>query len=79
MTSRKSVFWTDLRSKRNITAAHLTRNTYDDCQFYDPLLSPNVGVERVAPGIEWFSQALPNSCSSICVRFDLLTTGCFSI
>jgi len=61
MTSSRNAFWTDLRSKRNITASHLTKNTYDDYQFYDPLLSPNVGVERVAPGIDWFSQARPNS------------------
>lgn len=55
------LFWTDLRSKRSITSEHLNPNTYEDFQFYDPLLSPNVAVVRVVPGIDWFSQALPNS------------------
>lgn len=59
--SRKTLFWTDLRSKRNITTAHLSHSTYENFQFYDPLLSPNVGVISVAPGIDWFSQAQPNS------------------
>lgn len=57
----EKLFWTDFRSKRNITDRQLTQNTYDDFQFYDPLLSPNVSVIRVAPGIDWFSQKLPNS------------------
>lgn len=59
--SSENLFWTDLRSKRNITTAHLSQNTYEAFQFYDPLLSPNVGVVSVAPGIDWFSQAQPNS------------------
>lgn len=57
----KNLFWTDLRSKRNITAAHLLPSTYDDYQFYDPLLTPNVGVVRIAPDLNWFSPAQPNS------------------
>ena len=60
-STSQELFWTDLRSKRNITSAHLTPNTFEDFQFYDPLLSPNVAVVRVAPGIDWLSQTFPNS------------------
>lgn len=60
-STSQELFWTDLRSKRNITPANLTPNTFENFQFYDPLLSPNVAVVRVAPGIDWLSQALPNS------------------
>lgn len=60
-STSQELFWTDLRSKRNITSAHLTPNTFEDFQFYDPLLSPNVAVVRVAPGIDWLTQTLPNS------------------
>lgn len=62
MTSTgRDIFWTDLRSKRSIKASHLIPSTYEDFQFYDPLLSPNVAIVRLAPGVDWLSQSLPNS------------------
>lgn len=54
-------FWLDLRSKRDITAEHLTEETCGGYNYYDPLLSPKVGVVSVAPGVDWLDQTRPRS------------------
>lgn len=48
-------FWMDLRSKRDILPMHLGAATCAGYNYYDPLLTPKIGITSVAPGFDWLA------------------------
>ncbi len=56
-TTKGRGFWMDLRSKRDILPAHLGPATCAGYNYYDPLLTPKIGITNVAPGFDWLAAA----------------------
>lgn len=54
-------FWLDLRSKRDIQSSHLVRDTTAEFNFYDPLLTPKVGVVDLSGRLDWLDPSPPRS------------------
>lgn len=61
MPYSKDVYWTDLRSKRDITKKQLTESTCGNYNYYDPLLTPKVGVVDLSPKFNWLLPEQPKS------------------